>query len=117
MRQLATTSGGIAKKDADQLRGSVQWNTDKNPDAAGVPVMLHPADVLDEKAIAVPGMRVITPAKLTDLKTAVEGFTSALAQGHHSWAAEQAVAQQLATYRLTGDRIIATFSVTARRPA
>ena len=109
--------GGIAKKDADQLRGSVQWNTDKNPDTAGVPVMLHPTDVLDEKAIAVPGMRVITPTKLIELRTAIEGFATALTQGYHSWADEQAVAQQLATYRLTGERIITTVSVTARRSA
>ncbi|WP_246107152.1 hypothetical protein [Pseudonocardia kunmingensis] len=73
--------------------------------------------MLDEKAIAVPGMRVITPAKLTDLKTAIEGFAQALAQGHRAWAAEQAVAQQLATYRLTGDRVITVFSVPACRPA
>jgi hypothetical protein len=110
-------SGGIAKKNADQLRGSVQWNTDKNPDVASTPVMLHPTDVLDDKAIAVPDLRVITPAKLTELKTTAAGFATALTQGHRSWADEQAVAQQLATYRLAGDRIISAVSVTARRPA
>jgi hypothetical protein len=110
-------SAGIAKKDADQLRGSLQWNVGKNPGAANVPVMLHPTDVLDEKAIAVPEMRVITPAKLAELKTAVQGFAIALAQGQNLWASEQAVAQQLALYGLTGDRIIGAFSVAARRPS
>ncbi|GAA4626971.1 DEAD/DEAH box helicase family protein [Actinoallomurus vinaceus] len=107
---------GIAKKDADQLRGSVQWNAEKNPEATNVPVMLHPVDVLDTKAIAVPDMRVITPAKLTELKTAVEDFATALAQGITLWADEQAVAQQLTFHRLTGDRIIPAYSVPVRRP-
>jgi hypothetical protein len=107
---------GIAKKDADQLRGSVQWNAKKNPDVANVPVMLHPVDVLDEKAIAVPDMRVITPIKLTELKTAVAAFATALTQGQNLWADEQAVAQQLTFHRLTGDRLITEYSVTAHRP-
>jgi hypothetical protein len=107
---------GIAKKDADQLGGSVRWNEGANPGVANVPVMLHPVDVLDEKAVLVPGMRVITPVKLAELKTAVESFATALAQGTGLWASEQAVAEQLTFYRLTGERIIATYSVTARRP-
>lgn len=106
---------GIAKKDADQLRGSAQWNLDKNPEATTVPVMLHPVDVLDERAIAVPDMRVITPVKLIELKTAAEAFATALAKGTTLWADEQAVAQQLAFYHLTGDRIIPAYSVAARR--
>jgi hypothetical protein len=107
---------GIAKKDADQLRGSVQWNAGKNPEATTVPVMLHPIDVLDGLAIPVPDMRVITPAALAELKTAVETFATALAQGTKLWADEQAVAQQLAYHRLTGDRLLPAYSVAARRP-
>lgn len=107
---------GIAKKDADQLRGSVQWNEDKNSDAASVPVMFHPVDVLDDKAIAVRHMRVITPDKLAELKTAVGLFATALAQGDHLWTDEQLVAQQLAFHRLTGERILDAYSVVARRP-
>jgi hypothetical protein len=47
------TSTGIAKKDADQLGGSVRWNANINPGVANMPVMLHPTDVLDSKAILV----------------------------------------------------------------
>ncbi|ABW16053.1 helicase c2 [Parafrankia sp. EAN1pec] len=108
---------GIAKKDADQLGGSVRWNESKNPGPANVPVMLHPVDVLDPKAVAVPGMRVITPAKLDELKTAVQAFATALAQDASRWASEQAVANQLAFHALTGDRIIATYSVAVGRPS
>jgi hypothetical protein len=106
---------GIAKKDADQLGGSVRWNERKNPGVANVPVMLHPVDLLDDKAILVPGMRVITPAKLTELKTAVESFATALAQAPNLWASEQIVAQHLAHHLLSGDRIVGAYSVAARR--
>lgn len=107
--------GAIAKKDADQLRGSLQWNSDNNPGPVNIPVMVHPVEVLDGKAIPVPGMRVITPATLEELKTAVRTFASALAQGHRQWAEEQAVAQQLGFHRLTGDRVITAYSVATRR--
>ncbi|WP_394622297.1 DEAD/DEAH box helicase (plasmid) [Lentzea sp. JNUCC 0626] len=106
---------GIAKKDADQLGGSVRWNEGTNPGVINVPVMLHPVEVLDGKAVFVPGMRVITPAKLAELKTAVEAFATALGQGSTLWGSEQAVAQQLAFHRLTGERIITAYSVAARR--
>jgi hypothetical protein len=75
-------------------------------------IMLHPVDVLDNLAIPVPGMRVITPDTLTKLKTAIEAFTIALGHGNNLWASEQAVAQQLAFHKLTGERIINTYSVT-----
>lgn len=110
------TSNGIAKKDADQLGGSVRWNEHTNPGVSNVPVMLHPTDTLNPLAIQVPNMRVITPAKLGELKTAITAFATALAQGQHRWADEQAVADQLAFHNLTGDRIVGTYSVTARRP-
>ncbi|MBN6040040.1 DEAD/DEAH box helicase [Amycolatopsis sp. 195334CR] len=110
------TCTGIAKKDADQLRGAVQWNTDAYGAVAAVPVMVHPVDVYDARAIAVPQMRVITPAKLEEFKTAVVAFTTALTQGQNLWGEEQAVATQLAYQKLTGDRIIGTYSVAARGP-
>lgn len=53
----------IAKKDMDQLGGSVRWLNDHNPEAeALLPVVLHPSRVSDAKATAVPGIRVVTPA-------------------------------------------------------
>ncbi len=48
--------------------------------------------------------------------TTVVGLAVALAQGHRQWTDEQAVAQQLAFHRLTGDQIITAYSVAARRP-
>lgn len=106
---------GIAKKDVDQLGGSVRWNERTHPQVSNVPVTVHPVDVLDSKATPVAGMRIITPVKLDELKTAVEAFATALAQGTARWTSEQAVAEQLAYHRLTGDRIVATYSVSPHR--
>lgn len=61
-------------------------------------------------------MRVITPAKLGELKAEVEALAMALGQGTNRWGDDQAVAEQLAYHGLTGDRIIGTYSVVARRP-
>lgn len=107
---------GIAKKDADQLGGAVRWNKGANPGVDNVPVMLHPINRLDSRAIPVPGMRIITPPKLSELKSAVEACATALAHGVRLWASEQAVAEQLAFHRLTGERLISTYSVPARDP-
>lgn len=106
----------IAKKDADQLGGSIRWNAGKHPEVTNVPIMLHPADVLDGKAVPVPGMRVITPANLAELKAAVTSFAQALTQGTNSWSSEQAIARQLAHFKLTGDRIVAAYTIAVRRP-
>jgi hypothetical protein len=109
------TCTGIAKKDADQLRGGLQWNSDKNTGTAAIPIMVHPVDVYDSRAIPVPDMRVITPAKLEELKAAVIAFATALAQGRDLWREEQAVAQRLEFHRLTGERLAGTYSVAVRR--
>ncbi|MFB9685981.1 DEAD/DEAH box helicase [Amycolatopsis plumensis] len=110
------TCTGIAKKDADQLRGGLQWNTDTYGAVTAVPVMVHPVDVYEARAIPIPQMRVITPTKLEEFKTAIVAFATALTQGQNLWREEQAVAQQLAYQKLTGDRIIPAYSVAARLP-
>ncbi|MFF3403509.1 hypothetical protein ACFYW6_34065 [Streptomyces sp. NPDC002659] len=48
--------------------------------------MVHPSRTLDERAIAVAGMRVITPDKLQALKQAVVAYAVALADGQGPWA-------------------------------
>ncbi|KOV87593.1 DEAD/DEAH box helicase [Nocardia sp. NRRL S-836] len=110
------TCTGIAKKDADQLRGGVQWNADKYIGTTAVPILVHRVDLYDARAVPVPDMCVITPAKLTELKTSVTTFATALAQGPDLWREEQAVAQQLQHHRLTGERFAAAYSLPARRP-
>jgi hypothetical protein len=113
---VAQDYASIAKKDTDQLGGAVRWNKGTDPGVDNVTVMLHPINLLDSRAIPVPGRWIITPPKLAEPESAVEAFATALAHGVRLWASEQAVAEQLAFHRLTGERTISTYSVTARDP-
>ncbi|WP_093868115.1 DEAD/DEAH box helicase family protein [Streptomyces sp. KS_5] len=108
------TTDTIAKKDMDQLGGSVRWLNDHNPEVEALAVMLHPSRVCDAKAIAVPGMRVVTPALFEKLKEAVTSYAAALAGSPDRWADEQAVRDQLAYHKLTGDRFFTTYAEPVR---
>ncbi|MGW0556525.1 hypothetical protein ACWDZ6_20335 [Streptomyces sp. NPDC002926] len=85
------TTDTIVKMDLDQLGGDVRWDTEQHPGVTPVPVMVHPSRDLDERAIAVSGMRVITPEKLQALKQAVVAYAVALADGQGRGGDEQAV--------------------------
>jgi hypothetical protein len=65
----------------DQLGGSVRWDQEHSPDVTSVPVMVHPSRDCDVRGTPVAGMRVVTPAKLDQLKAAVTAFAVALADG------------------------------------
>ncbi|MFF7146255.1 competence protein CoiA family protein [Streptomyces nodosus] len=108
------TTGTIAKKDMDQLGGSVRWFNDHNPEVKALPVMMHPSRVSDAKATAVPGMRVVTPELFKKLKEAVTSYAAALASSPDRWANEQAVREQLAYHKLTGDRFFTTYAEPVR---
>lgn len=73
------TTDTIAKKEMDQLGGSIRWLNDHNAEVEALPVMLHPSRVCDAKATAVPGMRVIMPELFEKLKDAVTAYAAALA--------------------------------------
>ncbi|MCX4993708.1 DEAD/DEAH box helicase family protein [Streptomyces sp. NBC_00568] len=104
------TTDTIAKKDMDQLGGSIRWLNEHNAEVEAVAVMLHPSRVRDDKATAVPGMRVVTPALFEKLKVAVTAYAAALASSPDRWADEQAVREQLTHHKLTGDRFFTTYS-------
>ncbi|SDP61554.1 Replicative superfamily II helicase [Streptomyces sp. cf386] len=108
------TTDTIAKKDMDQLGGSVRWLNDHNPEVEAVAVMLHPSQVSDARATAVPGMRVVTPPLFEKLKEAVTSYAAALAGSPDRWADEQAVRDQLAHHKLTGDRFFTTYAEPVR---
>lgn len=72
--------------------------------------MLHPSWVRVAKATAVPGMRVVTLPLFEKLKEAVTSYAAALANSSDRWADEQAVRDQLAHHKLTGDRLFTTYS-------
>ncbi|WP_199546370.1 DEAD/DEAH box helicase [Streptomyces sp. N35] len=104
----------IAKKDMDQLGGSVRWLNQHNPEVKALPVMVHPSHVAHAQATPQAGMRVVTPVKFDLLKQAVVAYAVALASDLGGWKDEQAVAAQLAHHKLTGDRIIDTYSQAVR---
>ncbi|MGQ5593948.1 DEAD/DEAH box helicase [Streptomyces sp. ESR1.13] len=104
------TTDSIAKKDLDQLGGSVRWDVEQHPGVTALPVMVHPRRDLDERAIAVQGMRVVTPEKLQALKQAVVAYAVALADGQGRWSDEQAVATQLAHHKLTAGTLFQTYA-------
>lgn len=104
------TTDTIVKKDLDQLGGSVRWDHEQHPGVDALAVMVHPSRALDPKAIAVPGMRVITPQRLEDLKTAVVAVAVALGDGPGRWKDEQAVAAQLTHHRLTAGALFQAYA-------
>ncbi|MFH8485319.1 DEAD/DEAH box helicase family protein [Streptomyces longisporoflavus] len=110
------TTDTIAKKDMDQLGGSVRWLNDHNAEVEALPVMVHPNRVSDAKATAVPSMRVVTPALFDKLKEAVTRYATALAASPDRWADEQAIREQLAHHGLTGDRLFTNYAEPARTP-
>lgn len=109
-----TTATTIAKKDLDQLGGSVRWDQEQHPSATSQPIMLHPSSVLDEHGTGVLSMRVVTPTKLEELKLAVVAYAVALADGQGRWGDEQAVAAQLSHGRLDGGNVFQTYAETPR---
>lgn len=104
----------IAKKDLDQLGGSVRWHELQNLGTAPLPVMIHPSSVCDPAGTPVPGMRVVTPDKLDQLKLAVRAYATALADGQGRWGDEAAVTQQLARNKLDAARIFNAYGEAAQ---
>lgn len=114
--ELKTGSGTptIAKKDVDQLGGSVRWNSKHNPGSRSIPIMIHPSREIDAKGVIVPGMRVITPSKLDALKLAVTAYAVAVADGLGRWRDPQSVTVQLANGKLTANVIFETYAEAAK---
>jgi hypothetical protein len=112
--KTGATTATIAKKYIDQLGGSVRWDTDQHPGVKALPIMLHPSPVLDEAAISVPGMRVVTPERFSRLKEAIVRYAVALADGPGRWRDENAVKAQLAQHHLDASHIFQTYTEPAR---
>ena len=108
------TTDTIAKSDLDQLGGSVRWDQKTYQGIESIAVMAHPSNVIDARGTAVPGMRVVTPAKWEELKAAVRALAVALADGAGRWDDNQAVAQQLAQHKLTAGNLFQTYAVAPR---
>ncbi|MFE5957018.1 MULTISPECIES: helicase C-terminal domain-containing protein [Streptomyces] len=112
--KTGSTSDSISKDDADQLGGSVRWHESIAPGVRAQPVMLHPSSTLHKQSPPMPGLRVVTPTKLDELREAVVGVARALASGYGRWGDEQAVAAELQRAKLTAGAIISAYSETGR---
>jgi hypothetical protein len=104
------TTATIAKKDIDQLGGSIRWDQDNHPGITSIPIMVHTSRTVDRQGTPVLGMRVITAAKLDELKAAVRAFAVALAEGQGRWSDEQGASVQLTQARLTAGTFLNAFT-------
>ena len=76
--------------------------------------MVHPSRDCHNLGTPVPGMLVVTPDKLGELKAAVTALAVSLADGQGRWADEQAVAAALAQQQLNGGQVCAVYAEPAR---
>ena len=70
------------------------------PYGGGIGGVEHHSDASEAYYTHTPGLRVVTPGKLEELKQAVRAYTVALADGPGRWADEAAVKDQLARSKL-----------------
>jgi hypothetical protein len=76
--------------------------------------MVHPSRTCERGGTPVPGMRVVTPGKLEELKNAVRAYAVALADGPGRWADDTAVNDQPARGRLDAATIFSAYAETVQ---
>jgi len=109
------TGAMIWKKDINQLAGSVNWcKTEYGEDTTVVPVMMHPAHIVERSGTPPSGTRVLNGKKLEELRAAVLAYATALAQ-QDAFRDEGKVGEQLRAHRLLAGDIINAYTVAARR--
>jgi hypothetical protein len=109
------TNGIIAKSDANQLGGSMNWFREQYGAAAeATPVMIHPDPQLGPAATAPPGMRVVSREMLIEFKAALQNFFNGVAAG--PWPpTRSSIEQALVFHRLTSNDLVTRFTVATRR--
>jgi hypothetical protein len=106
------TSGFIAKNDAEQLSGSVDWFKSKYDKtwSEPIPVMIHRSPELHAAASPCDGMRVITFERLDQLRETVSTYGRALAADGGFRDAKR-IGEHLEDQLLAGKAFIAKWSV------
>lgn len=106
----------IAKSDADQLSGSMNW-FERNYDASckPTPVMIHPSMVFERDANPPTETRVMTREKLSELRAALSSLARAIASKPFP-PEEQEMVKQLTHHRLLGPGLLQAFTV-RRKPS
>jgi Helicase C-terminal domain len=105
----------IARHDVEQLGHSMDWFAAKyDASCDGIPVLVHKTAVLHKAAYHPEGTRILTFARLSELRQAVRQFTEAIADSN-GYLDPTRVGAQLAARHLNGKALIDAWSVTPRR--
>jgi len=104
----------ISKGYCNQLTGSVMWFVEKYGETCtAVPLLVHPAGVIEYAATMHPDARVIREEELDKLRSAVKAFAAAVS-GKSRFGSEEEVAEILTYHRLTAEHFVSTFSSKVR---
>ncbi len=108
------TTETISKDSCNQLGGSVRWfMSEYGPEFTHKPIMVHKSRIVDDRAAAVPEMRIITEDCLTKLKGNISGFIGAMAQVHN-WGNESRIQALLSNYHLRRQDIVQEYTIPFR---
>lgn len=100
----------VYKKDAEQLSNSMDWFRGQyGTNAEATPVLIHPRQGFDKKAAVPTGCRVVTTAKLTALREAIEKLIVGLSDGD-AFRDGARIGKLLAALKLTGDAFLASYT-------
>ncbi len=110
---VASTSGGISKRDAGQLGQSMAWFRARYPASTGVPVIVHRDATLGQGASVLEGMRVIAETHLAKLRKNVRELAQQLVDPDIGRSATE-VAKRLAQFELNGGALVNAFSTAVR---
>lgn len=109
------TTNFIAKKDADQLSGSMNWFADQYGEGcSAVPIMVHKVSLFHKQAVPHPGTRIITEKKLSELGQAFRRFAVAIAN-NDQYMTPASVTHHLDAQSLSHVSIFDHFTDVARR--
>ena len=109
------TTEKISKDYCNQLAGSINWFKEKYDCLhQWVPIMVHPAKVVDSVASPDEKMRVMTENRLSHFRNNIRNYYSALCQNGNQFDVER-INELLHTYKLRKDDIVHEYTVKFER--
>lgn len=106
--KTGAASERIWKSDINQLAGSVNWCKQAYPGVETIPVLVHPAAVVDKAGTPPAGARAMTVAKMEALKETIRVFATSVADCYRS---PDEVRERLQHHQLVGRSVISRFTV------
>ena len=106
----AARADHITKDYCNQLGGSLRWFAEEYKSDEAIPIMIHKSIIIDEKATAVTGMKVIDEDRLWNLCKDVHSLAVAISQAGN-WLNELKISELLRTYRFRGKEIVDKYMV------